>query len=206
MDWDMADKEGNGREEMTGREIKVPEGMLKAAWEATRDKMKECLNAAGNCRVEELTVSRISLEAALRWWSENPIVPTFDQQRQILAECELLGPARVASVSAICIEWQRRMFLATAPDTSRVRDIADRMLGRTFTSAEADHLINMVLTSASPGYQPPFMNATNSAAPDPDSEIEDLLIDPLNCVPKTAALYNKEIREAYQRGLKGRHK
>lgn len=62
-----------------------------------------------------------SLEAALLWLSENPVVPTLDQAISVASSIE---PGRSAdSLSVQCYaEWQRRMFLAPDPDDP-IKDI-----------------------------------------------------------------------------------
>lgn len=85
---------------MTEKKIKVPEGMLKAAvaeWYVATGERDFCI--------------RMILEAALRWLSENPIVPDDEQCLQLWR-----GSAG-ADTTADCTRntvsnWQRRMFLA----------------------------------------------------------------------------------------------
>lgn len=106
-------------------EIKVPEAMLDAACNNGYAKGWERREIAG------------ILEAALRWWSENPIVPTKEQANFI--------PKDVGAFTTFqgwVIEFQRRMFLAPEP----VKDLADRAIesapcyGLTPTHAELDKL------------------------------------------------------------------
>lgn len=89
----------------------VPDGMINAAWEAVAAKMKECVEEGSGNRVAELHIARISLEAAVRWISENPPVPTSEQALAI----EVSYPTRIHSPSRtkFAEEWIRRMFLAT---------------------------------------------------------------------------------------------
>jgi len=81
-------------------EIKVPDGMLKAAM-ASRMSIKGQIApwSEGMC----LQV----LEAALRWLSENPIVPTYNQLNSFASE-----RTSPDAIQWFCAEWQRRMFLA----------------------------------------------------------------------------------------------
>lgn len=62
------------------------------------------------------------LYAALRWLSENPIVPTEEQCKDI----ERTGPSRgmdcYSWIHMAAVEWQRRMFLAPDPDEP-IRDL-----------------------------------------------------------------------------------
>lgn len=89
--------------------IKVPEGMLLAA--------SEFDPGAGEYNIEPI------LEAALRWMSENPIVPTVADALTLLQERVASGHLSNKEYCAIpattirCVirEWQRRMFLAPEP-------------------------------------------------------------------------------------------
>ena len=64
---------------------------------------------------------RVALEAACRWLSENPIVPS-ETDAIILADVSLrAGDDRNKQVEDVATEWQRRMFLA--PDTIDDREM-----------------------------------------------------------------------------------
>lgn len=101
-------QERETREEVSKKKIVVPEGMLKSADAHIRRKFDgvRCIH-----RIELVSES---IEAALRWLSENPIVPKFDQEVAILKDCEPLNEP--ASISSIAMAWQRRMFLAPEPE------------------------------------------------------------------------------------------
>lgn len=90
--------------DMAERKIKVPEGMLKAAY-AAWDKQ----GAVDLCVV-----------AALRWLAENPIVPT---SHSICAEMHRTINAKgyCCYQSALLAEWQRRMFLES--ETEAISDL-----------------------------------------------------------------------------------
>lgn len=96
----------------------VPEGMLKAAmkpfgWHEDRYPAHTGAFCEGVC-------VRDILEAALQWWSENPIVPTEEQCNELIDLIGANGRASVRYPSRIDVsqvrvglsEWQRRMFLA----------------------------------------------------------------------------------------------
>lgn len=93
---------------MTEKKIKVPEGMLDAAYrEAHRRNIHEFDTQLGAI-----------LEAALRWLSENPIVPTDEDQKRLTADW-LESRGRISPDSRLessvvfgAVESQRRMFLA----------------------------------------------------------------------------------------------
>ena len=112
--------------------IVVPEGMLEAAWEKVkpfsdmdygydRDTLKE------------------SLKSAIRWLSENPIVPTEDQAATVIQETARIQYADRSTPSArpsdhtlrvqiaFLTEWQRRMFLAPVPEV--LEEIKDLLRG-----------------------------------------------------------------------------
>lgn len=86
--------------------IVVPEGMRKSATRAWLES-----------EYEKPDVIRISLEAALRWLSENPIVPTDTQAYDLWQSQILSGKTHSDNeLAKLCaVEWQRRMFLA-APE------------------------------------------------------------------------------------------
>ncbi len=52
------------------------------------------------------------LEAALRWLSENPIMPSDAQVTNVLDEANDPGEPMRTLLPALLQEWQRRMFLA----------------------------------------------------------------------------------------------
>lgn len=84
--------------------IKVPQAMLQASVDACFPGMNV---PVGNRKIE------IALEAALRWWSENPIRLTIPQASKVLHD----GRWRVMSTDAqqfsgAVQEAQRIMFLA----------------------------------------------------------------------------------------------
>jgi len=83
--------------------IKIPEGMLEALHTAM------CTKIEGGCQPD---YERAALEAALRWLSDNPIVPTVDQAQEIWAYVSR-GESFLRN---LFVEWQRRMFLAPEPE------------------------------------------------------------------------------------------
>lgn len=99
---------------MTEKKYVVPEGMLDAAY--------------GYARLENSPASRdhyrAVLKAALRWFSENPIVPTDEQLQNLRADVQLdpIGKpnAMAAYHRGMVVEWQRRMFLA--PESAELSD------------------------------------------------------------------------------------
>lgn len=95
---------------MSEQKIVVPEEMLKAAWQAVSGKMKERIEVGDHNGVPELYVARISVEAALRWLTENPIEPTEEQAQYMYDGKNGVGHA--GTIRYCMIEWQRRMFLA----------------------------------------------------------------------------------------------
>ena len=83
---------------MGEKRVVVPEGMYDAAMKY-QDSGIQCGAA---------------LEAALRWLSENPIVPTEEQAQYMYDGKKGLGHA--GTIRYCMIEWQRRMFLAPEPN------------------------------------------------------------------------------------------
>jgi hypothetical protein len=102
--------------------MKVPEGMLKACEE----------NGWHPANRETL---RSTLEAALRWLAEHPMVPgphDFDHLNLI--------PAGLQIAINASIDWQRRMFLEPKlPDQIEVM-----FKDRTLTREQADLVIELV--------------------------------------------------------------
>lgn len=84
---------------MSGKKIVVPEEML--------DAVNGASVVAQNLHDESLFEM---LEAALRWLSDNPIVPTVEQSSDMMEKFP------VNTTRNVCVEWQRRMFLASKPD------------------------------------------------------------------------------------------
>jgi hypothetical protein len=66
---------------------------------------------------------RDALEAALRWWSKNPTVPTTDQAMEIGKKFSN-QPSVCDYVMQVCVEWQRRCFLAPEPEVpEEIKDL-----------------------------------------------------------------------------------
>lgn len=84
---------------MSENQIVVPGGML------------EAVNSASKT-AQIITDERLleMLEPAIRWLSENPIVPTVEQSSDMMEKFP------VNTSRNVCVEWQRRMFLARDPD------------------------------------------------------------------------------------------
>lgn len=80
------------------KKIVVPEGMLKAG-----------LKAAAKCSYGGIVNVGVILEDALRWLTEHPIVPTFDQGLEILGQIKPYNMWTELYMQVIEI-WQRRMF------------------------------------------------------------------------------------------------
>ena len=83
--------------------ISVPEGMINAAISASADYLRD--NQSRDVHAQ------VVVEAALRWLSENPIVPTYEQYSDLSADSTKYEYA-LPSMKYAAIEWQRRMFLA----------------------------------------------------------------------------------------------
>lgn len=110
------------------KKIKVPEGMLQAARQATKG-WDFCPEA---------------LEAALRWLSSNPIAPTQSQANDLANAYRGAEPYGCATQYAIA-EWQRRMLLAPEPEVGLVvKRIIERFQGVTLTPREADTIIDEI--------------------------------------------------------------
>ena len=105
---------------MGEKRVVVPEGMYDAAMKY-QDSGIQCGAA---------------LEAALRWLSENPIVPSVEQCDAIR---DVLGPREDLmqwQVKEVAFEWQRRIFLAPEPEMIG-EETLDRFCARFRTIGEA---------------------------------------------------------------------
>jgi hypothetical protein len=96
---------------MNERKIMVSEGMLSAAMVAVSGKSWSQLGL-----VEKM------LEAALKWLSENPIIPSIEQA------VDMYDKFPVNTTRNCCVEWQRRMFLS--PEPAIPEEIKDLMMDR----------------------------------------------------------------------------
>ena len=106
------------------KKIVVPEEMLKSAIDGTWTQTHGNARPACSPRVQADIENNIkaTVEAALRWLSENPIEPTQKQSRKLYADVpQGLLVDEVPSWYAIV--WQRRMFLA--PDLEVPEDVDD---------------------------------------------------------------------------------
>ena len=100
------------------KKIAVPKGMLKAAILAVDGKFS-CIympskGLGGDFAVIE--AMGLGLEAALRWMSDNPIVPTEEQWRACLQSYNDAAKTGYECALLFCNDWQRRMFLAPEPE------------------------------------------------------------------------------------------
>ena len=125
---------------MSDKKILVPEGMLKASVEAVRDRSEFGFHFIDNkdearivAQTGDRTVLNVTrhgteqdtLEAALLWLSENPIVPT-NEQTQGVCDSIFVGPENLLDPRDAMVEWQRRMFLAPEPEVpEEIKDLVD---------------------------------------------------------------------------------
>lgn len=92
---------------MSDKQYVVPEGMLKAVHDASRNFEQ---------RLPEGFYFAPLLKAALRGLSENPIVPTDEQIDSMSRGLHWGWDSEWRThVRDWCVEWQRRMFLAPEP-------------------------------------------------------------------------------------------
>jgi hypothetical protein len=99
--------------------VKVPEGMLKAA-------LPYCDNQMHS-----------ALEAALQWLAENPIVPTDEQAEELRSEWNNEWGGATGSFPKWAVtEWQRRMFRAEPEVPEAVKHLlSDTMDGQRYFNA-----------------------------------------------------------------------
>jgi hypothetical protein len=110
------------------KKIQVPEGMLKAGIEAWR--MDLPLSTFPS--VTAANTTQMILEAALRWLSRNPILPTVEQAcvlRRFSLSVDQSYNARETTAAAcmgVAVEWQLIMFLAPEPEVPEaIKDLLE---------------------------------------------------------------------------------
>lgn len=134
--------------QMSAGKIKIPDGMVKASvdkmmsrWEDQNDGYR---NSSMGVEAEKQLQKNlpVALEAALRWLSENPIVPTLEQTE----ECRHLHRYEFDPLKPLCVyqqvavEWQRRMFLVPEPEIPE--EIKDLLWGKeSLLSGENERVI-----------------------------------------------------------------
>jgi hypothetical protein len=102
---------------MSEKKIQVPEGMAKAASDATA--------AFSMCHVMKC------LEAAMLWLAEHPIVPTEEQALNMWMK-KKLPFEQWEWVRWGASEWQRRMFAAPEPEVPEaIKDLLSEKVGGT---------------------------------------------------------------------------
>ena len=108
---------------MSEKIIVVPEGMLKAAKKRTGT-------------FQDLSVNiRYALEDSLRWFSDNPIVPSPSEFPHLNAH------GKQVAINEI-VDWQRRIFLA--PDME-IPDVVRTISKRLFPDVVGgDHLVEVI--------------------------------------------------------------
>ena len=124
---------------MSKKKIVVPKEMMKAVETVVEGE----LSCGGNGK----TVAIVSTKTALRWLSENPIVPTVEQLRVL--RYATADADWQTDFSQRCInlmeEWQRQMFDAPEPEVSPiVAKVALALQGCTLTPGEADAVVDEV--------------------------------------------------------------
>ena len=138
---------------MAETKIQVPEGMLNAAWEAVAAKMRQHSEERQTGHVAELHVARIAIEAALRWQSENPPVPTDEQMDALTNEVPYDDSGNGRIFRVVLDKWVRRMSLAPE-EPDRMSGVLAALSGRTFTQDEADLVYDYVQRSVHGGRCP----------------------------------------------------
>jgi hypothetical protein len=122
---------------MSEKRYVIPKGMLEAA----------ILSHPFDTRTKFLPEM---LEAALRWLSDNPIVPTAKQSAELESLCRLNDEPMCMDAIFYCSEWQRRMFLAPEPEVPEA--IKDLMCGgsgaETGTPEQAQARVNARILTA----------------------------------------------------------
>lgn len=101
---------------MTEKQIVVPEEMLNAAVNAAILKANVSILQVSPKIAEDIREQfKVALEAALRWLSENPRVPT-DEQMLALQDSFRSIPEAGEKQMLIAVEWQRICWLKPEPE------------------------------------------------------------------------------------------
>lgn len=131
---------------MSDKRIVVPEGMLEEFYRghATCPRGKPAMEVA--------------LEAALRWLSENPIVPTDEQMDALTNEVPYQDSGNGSIFRVVIDKWQRRMFLAHKPEVPE--EIADLIVeSNSHCTFISDGINGIILAAFRRGQQCAKMNS-----------------------------------------------
>jgi hypothetical protein len=115
------DAENKREDSVSEKKIVVPDGMLEAFW----------AEFSGGVRGPDSHRRTVDgLNAALQWLSENPIMPTDEQSKEMydtVSDSDGMFHSW-RGVTALVVDWQRHMFLAPEPHIPE--DIKDLMFHR----------------------------------------------------------------------------
>lgn len=121
---------------MSEKKIVVPKAMRLAAahalmqtWGYNPDHVSVDSAMSGNDHILD-----VSLQSALRWLSENPIVPSDDQVEEMCRFSDHLD-GEFSAVRATMMAWPMRMFLA--PEPAVPEEIKDLLV--VFTAGGVSH-------------------------------------------------------------------
>jgi hypothetical protein len=187
---------------MNEKKIVVPDGMLKAADSVQNSTMNS-----------ERVVT--TLETALRWLSEHPVVPNDNESRTLLhflrhrAHYETTAND-ISLTQRVINEWQRRCFLAPEPDGKPLRVTfphAGKFIVEVFDDkppcmrAKAEEITDDPKAKN-------FFNALDTAlagpAPESPEEIKDLLLPDIESGFFKPEVVNERLAEAFHRGQKSK--
>jgi hypothetical protein len=104
--------------------IVIPDGLMDAVGQAI-DEARGGRNSMTD--LPACCVKEISVEATLRWLSENPTTPTLKQMCEVetAAAHEPINSTRW--LSDILMEWQRRMFFAPEPEVESDEQVREKL-------------------------------------------------------------------------------
>lgn len=106
---------------MSERKIVVPEGMFARAHNA---------HCARTGTLSDGGITQVILEAALRWLSENPIVPSEKQTDALASHFSSSDELFGTFARWFAVEWQRRMFLAPEHEVpEEIKDLLQKFPG-----------------------------------------------------------------------------
>lgn len=130
------------------KKIVVPPGMLDAVSDEMCQRWRYRKEDWPSVKKTDAANLSFSLETALRWLAENPIVPTEKQFAKLYDDLSGVNDGKLTQRGVI--EWQRRMFLAPEPSLVVLR-VENTLTGCTLTRKEADELIAYINECTPPG-------------------------------------------------------
>lgn len=105
---------------MSDKKYVVPEGGLKAAFDAVSSSNGTFLERYALDHIKVKPMVEKALEAFIAWQSENPILPTRDQAFEILQRFKVeSNGCHSFRIADALVEWQQIMYLTPEPEVPK---------------------------------------------------------------------------------------